>query len=147
MIYVDTSAVAKWYLPEVESERFSRWMADQERTWISSLTTVEMKSLVLRRVRDDELDHAQADDVWDTFIDDIHQGFLLIQPVKDSTVSGAVPILSRLAGLPLRTLDAMHLSVVSDLGASVLATADEVQGRAGIELGLDVEWFGVSPLG
>jgi hypothetical protein len=58
---------------------------------------------------------------------------------------GAVPILSRMHHHPLRISDAIHLSVVTDLGASVLATADGVQGKAGKELSLDVEWFGASP--
>lgn len=146
MIYVDTSALAKWYFPETGSEPFSDWMQAQERTWISTLTVVEMNSLVLRRVRDSELDHQQADEVLATLTDDVNYGFLLLQPVDDSTVSGAVPILTRLSNHPLRTLDAIHLSVIHDLGASTLATADGVLGQAGRDLGLELAWFGQPPI-
>lgn len=146
MIYVDTSALAKWYVPEAGSEQFSEWMQAQERTWISTLTLVELNSLVLRRMRDSELDHRQAQEVLATLADDINQGYLLLQPVDDSTVSGAIPVLARLGDQPLRTLDAIHLSVISELGVSILATADRVLARAGRELGVELVWFGQSPL-
>ena len=49
--YIDTSALAKWYLPEAGSEDFSKWMQHQEDTCISSLTLTEFRCLLARRWR------------------------------------------------------------------------------------------------
>jgi predicted nucleic acid-binding protein len=38
LAYVDTSALAKWYLPEKNSEAFAAWMQAQTETCISTLT-------------------------------------------------------------------------------------------------------------
>lgn len=49
MAYIDTSALAKWYLPEAGSEAFAEWMGQWEDTCISSLTITEFRCLLARR--------------------------------------------------------------------------------------------------
>ena len=49
--YVDTSALAKWYLPEEGSEKLAQWIQQQEDTCISSLTMTELRCLLARRRR------------------------------------------------------------------------------------------------
>lgn len=48
----------------------------------------------------------------------------------------------RLASVPLRTLDALHLAIATGIEASAVATADETLGDAAAILGLHVQWFG-----
>ena len=37
-VYLDTSALAKWYLNEPGSEELVAWLVDQEVAWVSTLT-------------------------------------------------------------------------------------------------------------
>lgn len=53
LAYIDTGALAKWYLPESGSESFSEWMGQREDTCISSLTITEFRCLLSRRQRMD----------------------------------------------------------------------------------------------
>ena len=47
--YLDTSALAKWYLNEVGSEAFVGFLQGLDSAVISSLTVTEMRSLLSRR--------------------------------------------------------------------------------------------------
>ncbi|MDM8560842.1 type II toxin-antitoxin system VapC family toxin [Candidatus Parabeggiatoa sp. HSG14] len=51
LVYLDTSALAKWYLNEAHSHEFSNWIQKQEDTHISSLTITEFRCLLARRRR------------------------------------------------------------------------------------------------
>jgi len=54
-VYLDTSALAKWYLNETRSEAFVEYLLGVDVAVISSLTRVEMRSLLSRRRRMGEL--------------------------------------------------------------------------------------------
>ena len=56
----------------------------------------------------------------------------------------AYNLIDELPELPLRPLDALHLCVARALGASELATADDVMRRVGERLGLKIAYFGTS---
>jgi predicted nucleic acid-binding protein len=51
-------------------------------------------------------------------------------------------LVERLASVPLRTLDALHLAAATEAGAGLVATADRVMADAAAALGLDVASFG-----
>ena len=55
MVYIDTSALAKWYLNESRSEDFAAWIQTEAGAHISTLTVVEMRCLLARRRRNQEL--------------------------------------------------------------------------------------------
>jgi hypothetical protein len=50
--YLDTSALAKWYLSEPFSEAFEEFIQEQETAAISRLTVVEFRCLLARRRRE-----------------------------------------------------------------------------------------------
>lgn len=106
--YVDTSALAKWYLNEVRSEEFATWMQAETETHISTLTVVEMRCLLARRRRNHEISIEMEQTVFATFQDDIAQGFLIQHSVDDESVRGVLALLTVLPDHPLRTLDALH---------------------------------------
>jgi hypothetical protein len=60
--YVDTSALAKWYLNEAGSAEFVDFMRAQGRALISRLTVVELRSLLARRERSGEITAAYQRD-------------------------------------------------------------------------------------
>jgi uncharacterized protein len=51
-IYFDTSALAKWYLNEENSDKVENYLQEQGVVAISELTVVEMRSLLARRRRE-----------------------------------------------------------------------------------------------
>lgn len=141
MVYLDTSALAKWYLNEPRSEDFTAWIQDQDDTHISTLTLVEMRCLLARRRRAGEVSLSLEQQAVITLQDDVAQGFLTLHSVDDRQVYGAIVLMARLNEHPLRTLDAIHLSIACDLGAKRLASADRVMLEAAEALGIEVVRF------
>lgn len=48
-VYLDTSALAKWYLNESRSQEFTAWFQTQPDVHLSSLTLTEFRCLLARR--------------------------------------------------------------------------------------------------
>ena len=74
--------------------------------------------------------------------DDIRRGFLEVYPLEDRYALDARDLLIRLRAIPLRTLDALHLSIALAIDAGTVATADGTFSAAAATLHLKVEWFG-----
>jgi predicted nucleic acid-binding protein len=140
--YVDTSALAKWYLPESGSEAFADFIRRQGGAAISRLTTVELRCLLARRRRARDITAQHERDAWSTFEDDIRDGHLHVEALSDAHAVAARDLLEQFHDLPLRTLDALHLAIARSLGVGVVATADHVMGRAAEALGLTAITFG-----
>lgn len=138
LVYLDTSALAKWYLNEPGSESFSEWIRTQPDTHISTLTGLELRCLLARRARTGDLSAELVQQVFATFLDDVKQGCLICHDMQDEQFVSAMHLLDRLAPIALRTLDALHLGVVHGIGAECLATADRIMAQAGHALGLTI---------
>lgn len=141
VIYLDTSALAKWYLNESRSDDFASWIQAEMAVHISSLTVVEMRCLLARRRRNHELSIDLEQKVQATLQDDVVQGFLTLHQVNDEHVIGALNLITLSASHPLRTLDAIHLCIARHIGADGLATADAIMGNAAQALGMKVIRF------
>ncbi len=139
--YIDTSALAKWYLPEDRSEDVTAYIQQTAPLSISSLTMTEMRSLLGRRRREKTITSKMEGKVFAHFEEDIRAGYLVHRPLSDASFSGAIHLLTVLQDHPLRTLDALHLAVVKDFDAATFATADRTLGRAASALGLIVVPF------
>lgn len=141
LTYVDTSALAKWYLPEANSEVFASWMQGQTETCISSLTITEFRCLLARRQRMQLLNALQVQELYAKFQQDIQDGHLLHYAVTDRQILNAELMIESLPTVALRTLDALHLTVARDIGVAILATADAVMAEAASMLELEVVRF------
>ncbi len=140
--YIDTSALAKWYLPEAESDSLADWMQQQDETCISSLTKTEFRCLLARRQRMQLLTSVQVQELYAVFQQDCRDGHLLLYAVSDQHILDAELMIESLPAIPLRTLDALHLSVAHEISAKVLVTADRVMAQAAKQLEMEVIWFG-----
>lgn len=134
--------MAKRYLSETGSDEFERFTAHTRAASISRLTLVEFRCLLgrCRRNRDISTEiekHALAD-----FEDDILDGFLEVHPLEDRHAINARDLLERLTTVSLRTLDALHLAIATDIAAGQVATADRNFAQAARALGMQVQWFG-----
>ena len=139
--YIDTSALAKWYLNETRSDDFEAYLREVSRPTISSLTVVETRSLLSRHQRMGHLTERMEQEVFALFQQDLEEGIISLLPVQDRNVMAAAHLLGRVADHPLRTLDAMHLALCEAAELSELATADRIMAAAAADLGLEVVRF------
>ena len=140
--YIDTSALAKWYLPEAGSEDFSEWMQSQDDTCISSLTITEFRCLLARRQRMNMLSALDVQQLYAKFKQDIEDAHLILYPVENRHILNASLMIESLPSVPLRTLDALHLTIANDIPVNIIATADKVMGESAQLLDLEVVLFG-----
>jgi len=141
VIYFDTSALAKWYINEAKSGDVERYIQEHGPVSISDLTVVEMRCLLSRRRRERSIDIKMEAEIFATFQEDIRQKFLICHQLPEDLTEGAVNLLSVLSDIPLRTLDALHLSIARDLAADTLVTADHVMASAAKAMGIPVVKF------
>lgn len=139
--YIDTSALAKWYLNEPGSEAFVSFLQGLDSAVISSLTGTEMRSLLSRRRRMGDLTAELESVLFAAFAEDIERGWLQMVPVDDARYAEASNLMARHPEHALRTLDALHLVQAVHAAVSLLATADGVVAGAATEMGLQVQSF------
>ena len=140
--YLDTSALAKWYLNEPYSEEFEAFIRTQSPPLaVSRLTVVEFRCLLARRRRSGDITKTVESRVYGAFEQDIRHGFLQIYPLADEHLIAALELIGRLGRIPLRTLDALHLAIAQDIPVKRLATADRTMAKAAKALGLEVTRF------
>jgi predicted nucleic acid-binding protein len=140
-VYIDTSALAKWYVNESFSEEVEDYLRQACPVFISLLTKVEMRSLMARRTREGQIDAETKGKILATFEGDIVAGHLELLPHTVESYLTAEALLGAYPAVPLTTLDALHLGVMRAAGANVLATADRVMARAAEEMGIDTRLF------
>ena len=141
VIYFDTSALAKWYLPEEQSNEVEKYIQEHGPVVISDLTVVEMRDLLARHRREGDLDPNTEIKVFATFEEDIRQKFLVCHPLSDGVARGAVNLLSVLCDLPMRMVDALHLTIAKEIQADIFATADGIMAAGAKALGFSVVQF------
>ena len=145
--YVDTSALAKWYLDEPGTDSFTAFMQTAPQVLTSRLTLVEMRCLLARRRRAGELSVQEEKATYALFTEQIGIGYVAILPLPDSMYAAARELIDRLTEIPLRTLDALHLAAAQAAAVRELATADRVMGDAAQRLGLRLRYFGAADVG
>lgn len=140
-VYVDTSALAKWYLNEPQSEAFEAFIIGHPDAAICRLTVVEFRCLLARRRRAGDITAAHETRIGDAFAADLASATLALHAVEDADFQAAVVLIRDLRRQPLRTLDALHLAVARRLEVDLVATADRVMAAACKELGIKVAAF------
>ena len=140
MIYADTSALVKRYLEEPFSAEFDT-LLQQGAMAISRLTVVELRCALARRRRNREIDALRENRINAELAADIQDGALVVNDINATHFTAAYHLIGRLADIPLRTLDALHLAVAEQISAVAFATADKTQADAAAALGLTVHRF------
>ncbi|MDP2793387.1 MAG: type II toxin-antitoxin system VapC family toxin [Sulfurisoma sp.] len=140
MIYADTSALVKRYLDEPFSTDFDA-LLERGTMAISRLTIVEVRCALARRRRSREIDALRENRVNAELAADIQAGALQVGDIDATHFTAAYHLIGRLADIPLRTLDALHLAVAEQASAAAFATADKTQASAAEALGFTVHRF------
>ncbi len=100
---------------------------------------VELRSALSRKVRLGELSTTSATQIASRFFGHLEEGLYTRNPVERRHYEMAGEWLGRFT-LTLRTLDALHLAVVT-AGGFRLATADATLARSAKALGIETHWL------
>ena len=140
-LYLDTSALVKWYVAETDSDAFNDFIRGRAGAHISRLTVVELRCALSRRRRNREISAAVERAVLKLFESHVRDGLLDILTMHDAHFVGAVQILEELRHIPLRTLDALHLAVARANKVRAIATADRIMISAARALKFETHAF------
>ena len=129
--FLDTSALAKLYHPEIGSERMESLAgAPNTRLIISQLSLIEIQSVFATKVRTGVIGKTALDQLRGLFFSDLAKGHLeVVLLARRHFQRAATLIRAHAVDYALRTLDAMQLSVALDLhrrgAASILVASDK----------------------
>lgn len=141
MDYVDTSALLKGYLVEPGTPTFVRWFGEVADPCISPLSVIEFKCAIRRRERAGHLTDRRAKAILARFDENLSDDSLGRLPWHDRAFVLGNDLIDRVAPVPLRALDALHLALALQHRCTGFATADRVQAEAADRLGFDVRTF------
>jgi predicted nucleic acid-binding protein len=140
--YLDTSVLIKLYVAETFSTEVERFVGEANGIVISRLSTLEWHCAMARRARTGQITQDYLNLARTEFTRHLAEGYFRIVPFDDPLLSDALRVLDSTNPVPLRTLDAIHLTAVRNAGVMRIATADDVMRRAAYQLQLDVAYFG-----
>lgn len=108
LVYLDTSALAKRYVPEVGSEWVVR-LCQREPAAISLIAIPELASAFARRTREGALSAQQRDTLFQAFLRDL-RAFVVVEPIQAIVQQAATLLFMTPPSIRLRTLDALHVA-------------------------------------
>ena len=100
-----------------------------------------MRSTVARRQREGRFDGITAARIWSTFQGDLSDGLFDVIAAAAGDFSLATRMIDRVAPLPLKTLDALHLAIAERVEALSFVTSDKQQLNAANALGFNTTSF------
>ncbi len=142
MRYIDTSVLAAYYCPEPMSDLAQEVLSEVSRPALSVLTEVELVSAVSRKVRAGEIGKNEGHRITAQFTAHLDKGNFLRFSVEDRHWRLARDWIGHFHA-PLRTLDALHLSIAFSEGLELI-TADRLLYVSAATLGVSARLLEVS---
>jgi predicted nucleic acid-binding protein len=138
LAYIDTSAFVKRFLAEAHTPAIEAFIADsQYRLMISSLSLVELSSVLKRKLRLGEVAPKLVALIDEQVRLELASKALALHVVEPTTFELASSVIERLTS-PLSTLDSIHLASAKAAQCSMMVSADKQLVKAAHELGLQV---------
>jgi predicted nucleic acid-binding protein len=136
-LYVDTSALVKFYYPEENSDRVEELLLKADRVYISELTMVEMASALTQKVRTGDLSKRAETVIWTAFLDDMQFGTVEMVHLLERHHFKAVNIIREFGRKHgIKTLDALHLSIAHGLQDASFLCSDKILLRIATAMGI-----------
>ena len=135
-VYLDASALAKLYVPEIESGRLDAFLRGRTDLMTSELSITEVLSAVARRKREGLLDPEDANQIKDALFADA-KSFRRLD-LGPALHRQAERVLFSSEKIPLRTMDALHIALAISGGAEQVATFDVRMAEAATLHGLRI---------
>jgi predicted nucleic acid-binding protein len=137
-VYIDSSALAKLYVPEAESDRLDDFLRGRRDLMISELSITEVISAAARRKREGSLDPEKASRIRDAVMADAQSGSFHRLDITPAIHREAERMLLSTESVALRTLDALHLALAFSGPAQLLITFDIRMAEAAALYGLEM---------
>jgi hypothetical protein len=127
-VYLDTSALAKLYLPEPGSDALESALLGRRDLLVSDLAATELTSALSRRLREGDLSAPDARRVYTRLSRDLSRGeYELLELTRAVHRDAERLLLSLGRTIALRVLDALHLALASGSGAGAFVSFDRKQ--------------------
>lgn len=137
-VYIDSSALAKLYLPEDESEHLDAFLCGRTDLMISDLCVTEVISALSRRKREGALSSKQAYEIRTAVLEDVGSGSLHKLDLTPAIHREAERLLFSTESVALRTLDALHVALALSGPALRMITFDGRMKAAAAIHGLEI---------
>jgi predicted nucleic acid-binding protein len=137
-VYLDSSALAKVFLPEPRSEDIQTALRGRTDLLISDLVITELVSSFARHRRDGRLTSQSAAELTQTLYESVESGDYNHLDLGPAIHREAERLLLALESIPLRASDALHLALAATAGAGTVLTFDAKLTAAARQVGLDV---------
>ena len=135
-IYLDSSALAKLYVPEPESDTLEAFFQGRRDLMISELAITEVLSAVARRRREGMITPHQALEIRDAVLADADSGSFHRLDMSPVVHREAERLLFQMESVALRTLDSLHVAAALMGAASHVVTYDARMRAASLHAGL-----------
>jgi hypothetical protein len=122
---LDTSALAKLYVPEAESDELDSALIGRRDLLISELALTELTSAIARRVREGDIDAAAGRRIYQQVFRDVRDGEYRLLDLTAATHREAERLLLTIGRqMPIRAADSLHLAIAALADTRVLVTYD-----------------------
>ena len=135
-VYLDSSALAKLYVPEAESDTLDAFFQGRRDLMISELAITEVLSAVARRRREGMITAHQALEIRDALLADADSGSFHRLDMSPVVHRAAERLLFHIESVAMRTLDALHVAVALQGSATHIVTYDARMRAAALHSGL-----------
>jgi predicted nucleic acid-binding protein len=135
-VYLDTSALAKLYVQEADSDDLDSALLGRRDLLISELALTELTSSLTRRVREGIVEAAAARRIYQQVFRDVRAGEYRLLDMTAATHREAERLLLTMGRhAPLRAADSLHLATAALGEARALVTYDRQMHAAASALG------------
>ena len=124
-MYLDTAYIAKYYLPENDSEQVRKLIADSDVLISSSIAIAEMACVLHRQMREGNMTGVEVRRVFDMFLVHVEDGVWKLIPISDGILTQAGLLTGTAPKTTfLRAGDAVHLITAKNAGEDTIWTND-----------------------
>ncbi|MBW1771326.1 MAG: type II toxin-antitoxin system VapC family toxin [Deltaproteobacteria bacterium] len=139
-VFVDTSALVKFYYPEDGSEKVENFLLRAERVYLSQIAITELSSALMKKIRTRTLDMDTQVLIWNAFMDDLDTGQMKLIPLDDRHYQKASDIIRNYGQKKnIRTLDSLQLVAALDAGDAKFLCADKALSTLAAQMEFRVE--------
>ena len=137
MIFCDTSTLAKYYVPELETPVVQAKLDAEDRVFLSDLARTEIMAVFHRRFREKKWSRSEFLAAVRQFTNDDLAGFWTWTPLDRDITREAAKVFTTLPdSIFLRAADCLHLVTALRHGFSEIHTHDAHQSKGASAVGL-----------
>ena len=140
-IYVDTSVLVKWFVIETHTKEVMAFFNQNNTLMLSELVLLELDCTLRRIERNGAITTAYRLQAEKTLEQQLQDKWFQLTPISMQVFKEAKLLIDGVTPLPLRTLDAMHLTIAKKANIKRLATADKEMLTVAQMLNFTTEYF------